>query len=373
MLGFFRRSKEEKEQAKKKAKKRKIKLDRVLLWIDGAHRDLASRTLRALALGEAFHRAGAQDTVLACPALGWLAEAAKERGLFFLDSVQEGVPMRFQEIIAASPADILVADPVVPIPAPMAAAGKIRPLFVQIGDAFSESLFSSDLLILPGVIPLPDFEHLHLPPSRLTNCIHGEKYVPLPDIYSMRKKISAEGRKTFLAAIAGNPALDEAAALVEALQTVGGGGMTLLADVSPAMLESLREKFAGMRISGREASIKDRLALIEEAEWIAAYPAIQIYEFLALGKPVLLCPRTSAEASACQQIAGVGAGFSAWEDGRLSLERVKSLAAELNADEAKRRSAGAKAAESIPFGGADRLVSLIADRWGERLEYYGAA
>jgi len=373
MLGFFRRSKEEKEQAKKEAKRRKIKLDRVLLWIDGAHRDLASRALRALALAEAFRRAGAQETVLACPALGWLAEAAKERGLIFLDAARDGVAMRFQEIFAVSPAEILVADPVVPISAPRTAAERIRPLFVQIGDAFSESLFTLDMVILPGVIVPPDFERLHLPPSRLTNCIHGENYVPLPALYSSRKKQPVEGRKTFLAAIAGNPAFDEAAAFVETMRAVEGGETALLADVPPALLESLHEKFAGMRIAGREASIMERLALIQEAEWIAAYPTNQIYEFLALGKPVILCPQTAAEEKVCQRIAEAGAGISAWENGRLSLEKVKALAAEWNGDEAKRRSAGAKAAELIPFGGAVRTVSLIVDRWIERLEYYGAA
>ncbi|MBN2328371.1 MAG: hypothetical protein JXR73_14595 [Candidatus Omnitrophica bacterium] len=291
------------ERAAKARKGRKsiAKPESILIWIDSAYNDQSARLVRAIALAEGFQKSGINHIVLACPESQNLPEESEKRHIQWVDSRPGGDPLPFFEIVKASNADLAISDCFI---LPRHSSDETIPYWVLLCDVFSRQVFDSDAIqtyLMPGWILAPDFERLDLPPSRLGNCLHGVDYVPIPTIYYDEVSSPIEPDR-LLIALSGHVNLESLRQLLDAIRNSWKDGVCILADVNSKMAPQIREKIAGNIELLIDPPWEKRLKAIRRAKLVLAYPSLNVYEFFAMCKPMILMPRNRQEALLCRMV-----------------------------------------------------------------------
>lgn len=301
-MSLWKRIKDNRVEKTVKAREQqssKVRPESVLIWIDAACNDHSARVVRGLAIAEAFRSKGIEKITLACLQSRNLLSEANDRNVYWLDSRPNGNPITFNEIVKTSKADLVIADSSV---APRLQSDLPVPLFVLLADVFSPSLLETDsirVVLLPGLISPPDFEILRILPSRIGNCIHGMDYVPIPNSY-FTDEIPNSQEDRVLAVLSGTMTPESFTSLLQTVKQSWSGGIVILADTPAESVQKIQEMTDESIEWLIAPSLRERVDAIRRAVVALAYPALNVYELLALRKPVLLMPRNEEEIRICR-------------------------------------------------------------------------
>ncbi|HXK93784.1 MAG TPA: hypothetical protein PKV38_08890 [bacterium] len=346
--------------------------DHVLVWIDAAYADLPARFVRGMALAEAFRQAAVPNVTLACLPTRNLPGAAEERNIHWLNIRPNGAPVLFSEILETTQADLVLADCLTPPrfqPTPWLA------LFALISDSYSDSLIASsavDSLLLPGLVSPPVFAALSLPPSRMADCFHGTRYLPLPALYFADKAKADDAsagppeEKRFLIAVSVHVNPDSIAMLVECLRESGTGRIQILADVSQTAADRLRDNLAGDIEWLHDPPLGGRWQIIREASWILSYPGLPVYECLLAGQSVILLPRSDPEERICRLVESRGAARVIPAQITSDKEKLKTCLNGWLHDETLYQNLRQNAREVVEGNGARNTVDILLNRFRHR-------
>ncbi|MFB3787571.1 MAG: hypothetical protein ACE15F_14515 [bacterium] len=344
----------------------------VLVWIDASYADHPARIIRGLALAEAFKQASILQVTLACLPTRHLPAETEKRNLHWLNTRPGGAPLLFHEILKTTQADLVIADCLTP---PRFQPAPPLVLFALVSDLFSDSLLASpmvDSLLIPGLACPPDFSSLSLLPSRLADCFHGPRYIPLlaiPDEAGNTNPAPASTEdKTVLIAISGNENPEILHGLLERIRESWKGRIQILADIPPSAGERLKEALGGENTVLHDPPLPDRWKAIGAAQTIVAFPGLQVYEFLGCGKPVILLPRSDPEERIGRLLEARGAVRVIPVGASINMEKLKESFNELNQNETLRSFLQQKAKEIVEDGGARNAVDLWLRRYRRRVE-----
>ncbi len=297
-MALWKIIKKNRKEKTKKTKKAPLPKS-VMIWIDAAYSDQPARVIRGLALAEAFCKADIESVSLSCLACGGLTDEITKRNIQWINSRPDGNPLTFNEIVKVSAADIVIADCTTP---PRLQPDLNTSLFALLADAYSDSLFASnrvDAALLPGLITQPDFENIEAQASCMADCIHGLQYVPILDEYfSQNNETPSEDR--LLIAVSGNASPEDLSPILDAVRPLTRSPIKILADVSTNSADQLKEAFSSDAELLISPSLSDRITAIRQTCLVIARPGLNIYELIAMGKPVILTPRTDKEIKTCQ-------------------------------------------------------------------------
>ena len=334
------------------------------MWIDNACGGLSSRLVRNLALAEVFKRANVPDVTIACRKRRKLPSELEKRGIHWLNSEPENGPLSLSEIIDHTSPQLVLTESETPVR--LRSSNNVI-MHGLTADSFSEDLFLSetaDTVILPGWIVPPEFDTLGIPPSRLGDCLHGGPYVSLPELY--RQPLAANREEDrILITVAGDVTPEMITPIIESVKACWEGLITLLADVSPAVAQPIRDRFESEFDVMTDASLRKRFNAIEQSRLVITTPTCALYEFLVQGKPMILLHRTEREKRLCRTIEEETSARTAAVEGMALLKRHVN---ELVRDESTRKELGENAAGAIDKRGAERLVLALLKRYAVCIE-----
>ena len=359
-MGLWKRIKENRLEKAAKVRERRQKAilpKSVLLWIDAAYNDAPARFVRGLAIAEAFRQAGVERVSLACLENANAPAEMDARDLQWIDVRPNRNPITFNEIVKRAEADLTIADSA----SPPRLQNDADVLLCLLADGFSVPLLEADWIdavLMPGFIIPPDFESVHVLPSRIGDCIHGEQYVSLPSVYAESQDAQKD---RVLIAVSGNVSSESVQTLINAVRGSWTGTIAILADVSPSVEQRLKQELSGEFELEVDPPLQQRLSLLRQAKLVLMFPSLHVYEFLTLRTPVVLVPRSEAEAAVCRLILDRNAArvIPASESAEVFESTVKEL---LESNEACEH-LGANAGELVTAEGANELAEALLSRF----------
>ncbi len=328
----------------------------ILFWIDTDSPDLIGRLIRFLGLAEAFQRLNSASVSIACPNRGKFLEEIHEREMNWIDSVSDDSLSILKTIVEEKRPDIVIADCINLLTADFIRNFCQQSTVILYSDHFEETLFEVDVVLLPGFIDTPDFDEISCPPSALGKCIHGEDCVPLPDSYTKAaNNASAETKNKVLFAISDNAALEEIQTVLKEIDDLTGVCL-FHSNVSPSVLEQIKEQWPDLELQSGDDSIESRLKALSEASIVLAFPALHLYECLALGKTVFLLPRTEGEQKFCRHFENHGAVLVC---SLKQIDQIKEEINELQQNESLIDKINTEARKLVPPDGAERIIGKL--------------
>ncbi len=331
----------------------------VLLWIDAVHQDLPARVIRGVAIAHAFRNAGIEKVTLACLESANLPGETDRLHIQWMNSRPEGKPITFGEIVKTTAADLVIADSLTP---PRLPAEYKESLLIMLAEQFSPPLLESEWvnsLLLPGYGISPDFETLNLLPSRLADCFHGLDYVALGNDYFLSNEPVSENHVLIM--VSGASCSESIPSLLETVRTIWKGTVIVLADVLSHERSRIQEAVTGETLLMIDPPFSERRSAIRSASLILATPFLNLYEALALRKPLVLLPRTETEKKLGRLIQEKkGMRVIPFEEAN---EPLKRCLEELLQSEDERKKVGNGTGDSIPATGAKNLVDVLLARF----------
>ncbi|MGI6454246.1 MAG: hypothetical protein ACOX5R_01330 [bacterium] len=274
----------------------------VLIFIDPDRQDLGSRIIRGLGMAEQFQQQGVQNIQLACSDCVLVTRETEKRKAGWIPVQTETGRFSLADVLRQNPADLVIAD--VASSAEIERAQQISDaIFICLEDEFQEEKMLADVLVCPTLLSAPDFENLKLPPSHIARCLHGTRYLCLPEEYDQPACHTA-GAVIFAAG--SRTTTEELTTWLRLIPNWNLGYMFLYLDCPQEQERQLLEQFSWLDITGRSKGITERLDIIHSAKVIVSFPALQVYEFWARGKAVLLLARNQQEVELCQYYAENG-------------------------------------------------------------------
>jgi hypothetical protein len=336
-------------------------VSRVLLWIDGAYHDFTARLVRGFALGEAFRQSGVDSVTMACPETDGAFLDSNLFRINLIDISKKSSLSDLQQIITEQKPDIIIADVVSSAKVKEMYEMPQKPFFVLLADAFSESLFLADMVLLPGMIPYPNFEEMDMLPSHIDKTRHGMNYLLFPSGYH-QPVVPAQSSDSLCLALSGNPSRKDIQSLVDMAESIEAQPY-LFADVPAPALWQIRKETRLETMGSSELTIKQRIAAIDRARMIVAFPSIHVYEFLARGKAVLLLPRTDFEKRICADMESENMVRVFSQAATNEIPALRQKVQELWSDEALLASLADSARPACKECGANRTVAEILKRF----------
>jgi hypothetical protein len=266
----------------------------VLFWIDSLFGDCSARIVRAFALAEALKTLGAPHVTIACPDTDGIFLDSNLYRIPVVDNTKTNSFKDLEALLRNNQPDCLIADVVAVAKLRAGFKNSKRPYLVLLADTFSESHCFADLVLIPGLLPPPNFEEIDLLPSHLSKILHGLAYIPFPTLYQQPPAVSTEPQPIGLV-LSGTGLHTDLVHLVQHIESVHPGPIELFVDGSPKLIWSIKNTLSTPLLSGVECTIRQRMAWIDHCQMIVAFPSIHVYECLARHKPVLLLPRSDVE------------------------------------------------------------------------------
>ncbi|MGC9330104.1 MAG: hypothetical protein ACP5I1_20880 [Candidatus Hinthialibacter sp.] len=213
---------------------------------------------------------------------------------------------------------------------------------------------------MPGWVLAPNFEKLDLLPSHMGNCLHGPEYVPIPSSYYEKDPSPVEPDR-LLIALSGHVNLDALSSLLASIRSFWKEGVSILADVNSPMEMQFREAISGDIELLIDPPWEKRLQAIRRTKLALAYPSLNVYEFFALRKPVILMPRNRQEALVCRVVLEQEAARVVPADE--SLEVLKSCMDDLLRDEKERTHLMERLKTLFPPNNAQNAANALLSRY----------